>query len=167
MDNRVPENVQNIWQNHKLHHECHGKEESGIDSERTNPNNGKNPMKQLRGRFAHATAIRYNNDAIQLNDKKKLYGGEYKFTKSQEKIYHLIYIDHIKILGKKNEKKRKLETLIQAIRIYSQNKGMKFIIEKCAMLLNQKWKKKKQRKKLNWQTGRILENLARMKATST
>ena len=31
--------------------------------------------------------------------------------------------------------KKKLETLIQTIRIYSQDIGMKFDIEKCAMLI--------------------------------
>ena len=55
----------------------------------------------------------------------------YKFTKSQKKIYHLMCLDDIKIFAK--NKIKKLKTLIQRIRIYSQDIGMEF--EKCAMLI--------------------------------
>ena len=51
----------------------------------------------------------------------------YKFSKSQEKINHLMYLDDIKLFAK-NEKE--LETLIHAVRIYSQDIGMEFGIEK-------------------------------------
>ena len=54
----------------------------------------------------------------------------YKLSKSQEKINHLIYMDDIKLFSK-NEKE--LETLIRAVRIYSQNIGMEFGIEKCVI----------------------------------
>ena len=54
----------------------------------------------------------------------------YKFSKSQKKISHLMYMDDIKLFGK-NEKE--LETLIHAVRIYSQDIGNEFGIEKCAM----------------------------------
>ena len=43
-----------------------------------------------------------------------------------------MYMDDIKIFAK-NEKE--LETLIPAVRIYSQDIGMEFGIEKCAMLV--------------------------------
>ena len=52
-----------------------------------------------------------------------------KFTNSQEKINHLMYMDDIKKFAK-NEKE--LETLVQTIRIYSQDIGMEFGIEKWA-----------------------------------
>ena len=58
--------------------------------------------------------------------------GGYKFTKSQEKVNHFMYINDIKISAK-NEKE--LESMIQTIRLYSQNIGMEFGIEKCAMLI--------------------------------
>ena len=45
---------------------------------------------------------------------------------------HLMYMDDIKLFAK-NE--RELETLIHAFRIYSQDIGMEFGIEKCAMLV--------------------------------
>ena len=54
----------------------------------------------------------------------------YKLSKSQEKINHLKYMDDIKLFAK-NEKE--METLIHAVRIYSQDIGMEFGIEKCAM----------------------------------
>ena len=53
-------------------------------------------------------------------------------SRSQEKISHLMYMDDIKLFAK-NEKE--LETLIHAVRIYSQDIGMEFGIEKCAMLV--------------------------------
>ena len=55
-----------------------------------------------------------------------------KLSRSQEKINHLMYMDDIKLFAK-NEKE--LETLIHAVRIYSQDIGMEFGIEKCAMLV--------------------------------
>ena len=54
----------------------------------------------------------------------------YKLSRSQEKINHLMYMDDIKLFAK-NEKE--LETLIHVVRIYSQDIGMGFGIEKCAM----------------------------------
>ena len=55
----------------------------------------------------------------------------YKFTKSQEKINQLMYMNDIKIFAI-NEK---LVTMTQTIKIYSQDIGMEFCIEKCAMLI--------------------------------
>ena len=62
---------------------------------------------------------------------KKCLAG-YKFSKSQEKINHLMHIDEFKLFAK-NEKE--LETLIQTVRIYSQYIGMEFGIEKRTMLV--------------------------------
>ena len=56
---------------------------------------------------------------------------EYKLSKSQEKINHLMYMDDIKLFAK-NEKE--LETLKETVRIYSQDIGMEFGKEKCAVL---------------------------------
>ena len=56
----------------------------------------------------------------------------YRLISSQEKINHLMYMDDIKLLAK-NEKE--LETLIHTFRIYSQDIGMEFGREKCAMLI--------------------------------
>ena len=56
----------------------------------------------------------------------------YNLSGSQEKINHLMYMDHIKLFAK-NEKE--LETLIHAVRIYSQNIEKEFGIEKHAMLV--------------------------------
>ena len=48
-----------------------------------------------------------------------------------------MYMDDIKLFAK-NEKE--LETLIHAVRIYSQDIGMEFGIEKCAMLVKKSGK---------------------------
>ena len=55
----------------------------------------------------------------------------YKLSRSQEKINHLTYMDDIKLFAK-NEKE--LETLKHTVRISSQDIGMEFGIEKCALL---------------------------------
>ena len=61
----------------------------------------------------------------------------YKLSKSQKKINHLMYMDYIKQFAK-NEKE--LETLKHAGRIYSQDIGMEFNIEKCATLVRKSGK---------------------------
>ena len=55
-----------------------------------------------------------------------------QLSRSQKKINHLMYMDDIK-LSAKNEKE--LENLIHAVRIYSQDIGIEFDIEKCVMLV--------------------------------
>ena len=56
----------------------------------------------------------------------------YKLCKSQKKINSRMYIDDIKLFAK-NEKE--LETLIHAVRIFSQDIGVEFGLEKCTMLV--------------------------------
>ena len=58
--------------------------------------------------------------------------GGYKLIKSLEKINYQMYFVDIKLFAK-NE--IELATLINAVRIYSQDLGMVFGIEKCAMLM--------------------------------
>ena len=64
---------------------------------------------------------------IQLNHILRKCTGGYKLTKSKEKINHLMHTDDIKQFAK-NEKE--LEPLTQTVRIYSQDIGMEFGIEK-------------------------------------
>ena len=54
-----------------------------------------------------------------------------------------MYKDGIKLFAKKW--KKKLETLIRTIRIYSQNLGIEFGIEKCALHI-MKWKNRNNRR---------------------
>ena len=56
----------------------------------------------------------------------------YKLSRSQEKINRLMYMDDIILVAKKE---KELENLIQAVRIYNQDIGMEFGIEKCVMLV--------------------------------
>ena len=51
-----------------------------------------------------------------------------------------MYIDDTKLSEKKE---KELETLIHAVRIYSQDVGMEFVIEKCAMLIRKSGKRHK------------------------
>ena len=52
--------------------------------------------------------------------------------KSQEKINPLMYMDDFKLIAKNKEE---LETLIHAVRTYSQDIGMEFGVEKCTILV--------------------------------
>ena len=62
----------------------------------------------------------------------------YKLSRSPVKINHVMYMDDIKVFAK-NEKE--LKTLIHAIRIYSQEIGMEFGIEKCAIIVMKRGKR--------------------------
>ena len=66
----------------------------------------------------------------------------YKLSRLQEKINHLMYMDDIKLFAKN---KGELETLIQTVRIYSQDIGMEFWIEKCIMLVTKIGKRHSQK----------------------
>ena len=76
--------------------------------------------------------LRFRIAIMPLNHILRKCTAGYKLNKSQEKINHLIYMDDIKLFAK-NEKE--LETQIHAVRIYSQDIGMEFSIEKCFMLV--------------------------------
>ena len=65
--------------------------------------------------------------------------GDYKLANSQGKIYHLMYMDDMKLFA---EKEKEMETLIQTKRIYNQNIGTEFSMEKCAMLIMRNGKDK-------------------------
>ena len=56
----------------------------------------------------------------------------YKLSRSQENINHLMYMEKTKLFAKSE---KELETLLNAVRIYSLDIGMEFGIEKCAMLV--------------------------------
>ena len=66
--------------------------------------------------------------------------GSYKLTNLLVKIDHLMYMDNIKLFAK-NEKG--LKTLIRAMRIYNENIGMWFAIEKCTILIMRGGKRQK------------------------
>ena len=59
----------------------------------------------------------------------------YEFSESKEKINHLLFMDDLKLYSR-NEKR--LDSLVQTIRVFSEDIGMKFGIEKCAMLVIEK-----------------------------
>ena len=56
----------------------------------------------------------------------------YQFSSNKEKINHLLFMDDLKLYAK-NEKG--LESLVQTVRIFSDDIGMKFGMDKCAILV--------------------------------
>ena len=61
----------------------------------------------------------------------------YNFVSNKEKINHLLFMDDLKVFAK-NEKD--LESLIQTVRIFSEDIGMEFGLDKCAILIMKRGK---------------------------
>ena len=128
LDNKLPQNAQNIRCSHKLYRENHENLESGFDSRRE------------RGIFQRDTLLPliFIIEMVPLNHILRKYTAGYKLSKSQETINHLKYMDNNKLF-EKNEKEA--ETLIHAVRIYSQDIETEFGREKCAMLVTKSGKR--------------------------
>ena len=103
---------------------------------RKNLDETKNQRANIPRKCTITITIHNCNDATQPHTLRKWIAG-YKLSKSQEKINHLINMDDKQFV--KNEKE--LETLTYAVRIYSQDIGMRFGIEKCAKLVMKSGKK--------------------------
>ena len=56
----------------------------------------------------------------------------YEFANSKEEINHLLFMDDLKLYSKAE---KTLDSLIQTVRIFSNDIKMKFVIEKCAILV--------------------------------
>ena len=61
----------------------------------------------------------------------------YEFSESKEKINHLLSIDNSKLYSRSE---KRLNSLVQTVRVFSEDIGMEFGIEKCAMLVMEKGK---------------------------
>ena len=61
----------------------------------------------------------------------------YEFSESKEKINHLLFMDDLKL---HSQGEKRLESLLQAVRVFSKDIGMEFGIEKYAMLVMEKEK---------------------------
>ena len=67
LDNRLFQNVQNIWRSHKVYRGNHEKLESGIDSYRKNIRWGEDPEGYIPGRCTITITICNSDDATQLH----------------------------------------------------------------------------------------------------
>ena len=61
----------------------------------------------------------------------------YEFSESKEKINHLLFMDYLKLYSRSE---KGLDSLVQTFRIFSEDIGMEFGIEKCAILVMEKEK---------------------------
>ena len=61
----------------------------------------------------------------------------YEFSKSKEKINHLLFMDDLKLYSRSE---KGLDSLVQTVRVFSKDIGMEFGIKKCAMLVMEKRK---------------------------
>ena len=59
------------------------------------------------------------------------------FSGSKEKINHLLFMDDLKLYSRSE---KGLDSLVQTVRVFSEDIGMEFGIEKCAMLVMEKGK---------------------------
>ena len=61
----------------------------------------------------------------------------YEFSESKERIDHLLFMDDLKLYSRS---KKGLDSLVQTVRIFSEDLGMEFGIEKCVILVMEKEK---------------------------
>ena len=61
----------------------------------------------------------------------------YEFSKSKEKVNHLLFMDDLKLYSRSE---KGLDSLVQTVRVFSEDVGMEFAIEKCAVLVMEKEK---------------------------
>ena len=61
----------------------------------------------------------------------------YEFSESKEKINHLLFMDDLKLYSRSE---KGLDSLVQTVRVFSEDTGMEFGIEKCATLVMEKGK---------------------------
>ena len=61
----------------------------------------------------------------------------YEFSESKEKINHLLFMDDLKLYSRSE---KGLDSLVQAVRAFSEDIGMEFGIEKCTTLVIEKGK---------------------------
>ena len=61
----------------------------------------------------------------------------YEFSESKEKINHLLFMDDLKLYSRS---KKRLDSLGQTVRVFSEDIGMEFGVEKCSMLVMEKGK---------------------------
>ena len=61
----------------------------------------------------------------------------YKFSESKEKINHLLFMNDLKLYS---QSEKGLDSLVQTVCVFSEDIGMEFGIEKCAMLIMEKGK---------------------------
>ena len=118
LDNKLSQDVQDIWRSHKLYWWNHKNFENGTDIRRKKLCCSKGPEKHIPVRCAFTISI--CNSMIPL-----------KLSKLQEKIKHLMYMDGIKLFSKNKENWK----LIHAVRIYCRGIVMEFCIEKCSVII--------------------------------
>ena len=61
----------------------------------------------------------------------------YEFSESKEKINYLLFMNDLKLYSRSE---KRLDSLVQVVRVFSEDIGMEFGIEKCAMLVVEKGK---------------------------
>ena len=61
----------------------------------------------------------------------------YQFSEIKDKINHLLFMDDLKLYSRSE---KGFDSLVQTVRVFSEDIGMKFGIEKCAMLVMERGK---------------------------
>ena len=80
----------------------------------------------------------------------------YEFSGSKEKINHLLFMDDLKLYSR-NEKE--LDSLVQTVRVFSEDIGMEFGTEKCAMLVIEKERKIVKSVGIELPDGKVINSL--------
>ena len=87
----------------------------------------------------------------------------YEFSESKEKINHLLFMNDLKLYSRDE---KGLDSLVQTVRVFSEDIGMEFAIEKCEMLVNEKGKIVKS-VGIELPGGKVIKTLQEGESTST
>ena len=79
----------------------------------------------------------------------------YEFLESKEKINNLLFMDDLKLY---RQSEKGLDSLVQTVHVFSEDVGMEFGIEKCAMLVMEKGKIVKS-VGIEWPNGKVIKSL--------
>ena len=85
----------------------------------------------------------------------------YEFSENKEKINHLLFMDDLKLYSRSE---KGLDSLVQTVRIFSEDIEMEFGIEKCAMLVMEKRKIVKS-VGIELPDGRVIKSYRKVKVT--
>ena len=82
-----------------------------------------------------AFSVCFSIDSIKFDSRKAK--AAYKFSESKEKVNNLLFMDDLKFYSRS---KKGLDSFIHALCVFSEDIGMEFGMEKCAMLVMERGK---------------------------
>ena len=100
-----------------------------------NPELGEVKKRYFSRRFFILFSVCFSIDSIKFD--LRTAKAAYEFSENKDKINHLLFMDDLKLYSRSE---KGLDSLVKTVRVFSEDIGMEFGIEKCAMLVMEKGK---------------------------